>query len=164
MKWFRWLWFAVATGSFAAAMFFAATAQKDQFAFVLSAIAWFFVAIAFGGWKGLPVGIWVLVFVACLAGVWYLPQLLGNYYQVPNWAEAKHLLDGLEDKPGKALFMIFGLSAVIVLLLIIPTLVAMLTGKVVSWVRRQPASAQPAPRVQATQTVSRPKLPDVGEP
>ena len=126
----RWFWALLAVGSWIVCAVLVDTKTATSVVIFISALGWFFIALAVGGWKGLPFGMVALVFVGCLSAVWTFfskgPYLLGyksfNIYN--QWGKTKLFLDTLEDKPLVIIAIYVGLIIVLLGILVIPVVVA----------------------------------------
>lgn len=132
----RWFWALLAVGSWVACAVLADAQKGASTVLFVSAFGWFFIAIAVGGWKGLPFGIIPLVFVGCASAVWTFflqaPKLIGSKTPVNvygTWQQTKVFLDTLQDKPWVLVGIYIGLIIVILGILVIPVAVAVKLGK-----------------------------------
>jgi hypothetical protein len=130
----RWFW-ALAVGCWIVCAVLANKIAPPSVVIFISAFGWFFIALAIGGWKGLPFGLVALVFVGCLSAVWTFfsqgPYLFGykSFNIYTQWQKAKIFLDTLHDKPMVILAIYLGLIIVLLGILAIPVAVAVKLGK-----------------------------------
>lgn len=109
----RWFWALLAVASW-----IVADAHRSTSTMVfVSAFGWFFIALAIGGWKGLPFGLVALVFALALIGI----KSMGIF---SDWGKTKLWLDTLQDKPWIVVGIYIGLIVVLLGLMAIPIVIA----------------------------------------
>ena len=113
----RWFWTLLAVGSWVVCAILADAKIATSVVIFISALGWFFIAIAIGGWKGLPFGLVALVFALALIGI----KSMGIFL---DWGKTKVWLDTLQDKPLVVVGIYIGFIVVLLGLMVIPIVIA----------------------------------------
>lgn len=125
----RMIWLLLALACWVLCAIFSDTKVYPSVTFFLAAGGWLFLAIFFGGKKGLAFGLIPVVFVGVIYFAWffYTQSSVGLFKQPFNvhesWMRAKAYLDTLENKPLALVGIYVGLIIFLLGILVIPVVV-----------------------------------------